>query len=155
MAGDIEFFNMPKILSFNIHIKQVACGESHTHLLSKDGHLYSMGSNMEGQLGLGFTNDIVSNVNLPTLVSGISVRKVECGKFHSIAIDNEGGVHGWGYADYGAIGVRVSLPHEPSAIQFSIKQFGMKIKDVSCGAHHSTFLNFNGEVFACGKNDKG
>ena len=58
----------PKTLSFNIHVEEIACGEQHTHLLTKDGLLYSMGSNEYGQLGLGFGSDVVQKVNTPTLI---------------------------------------------------------------------------------------
>ena len=43
----------PKICSFNIVIHAVSCGAEHTALISSAGHLYSMGSNTFGQLGLG------------------------------------------------------------------------------------------------------
>ena len=43
----------PKMCSFNILIKHVACGLDHSALLSFEGHLYMMGSNFEGKLGLG------------------------------------------------------------------------------------------------------
>jgi alpha-tubulin suppressor-like RCC1 family protein len=42
----------PKLCSYNIQILQVACGDSHTHILSSDGFVYSMGSNRDGVLGL-------------------------------------------------------------------------------------------------------
>jgi len=44
---------VPKLCSYNILVKQVACGERHTHLLSHDGYVYSMGNNWHGVLGLG------------------------------------------------------------------------------------------------------
>lgn len=44
--------NVPKSLSFDILIKQVSCGGSHTLILSKQGELFSIGSNEYGQLGL-------------------------------------------------------------------------------------------------------
>ena len=44
---------LPKLCSYNILIKQVACGADHSHLLSQDGYVYSMGANNEGVLGLG------------------------------------------------------------------------------------------------------
>lgn len=44
--------NTPKSLSFDILIKQVSCGGSHTLILSKQGELFSIGSNEYGQLGL-------------------------------------------------------------------------------------------------------
>lgn len=45
----------PKLCSYNIQILQVACGDSHTHILSRDGFVYSMGSNKDGVLGLNLT----------------------------------------------------------------------------------------------------
>ena len=35
----------PKLSSYKIKINQIACGETHTHLLSKDGYVYTMGKN--------------------------------------------------------------------------------------------------------------
>ena len=43
--SDAEYFHKPKICSYNINIKQAACGDNHTHLLSQEGHVYSMGYN--------------------------------------------------------------------------------------------------------------
>ena len=44
--------NLPKICCFNTVVTQVSCGMSHTVMLSASGHVYSMGSNQYGQLGL-------------------------------------------------------------------------------------------------------
>lgn len=87
--------------------------------MAADGSLYSMGSNKHGQLGLGFAPDLLAFVKFPTLVADINVKKVTCGYYHSLAIDPNGFVHGWGLADHGAIGVRVSSSYEPSVIQFN------------------------------------
>ena len=43
---------LPKSLSFDILIAQVACGASHTLLLSAKGEVFGFGSNEFGQLGL-------------------------------------------------------------------------------------------------------
>ena len=43
---------MPRSCSFNILIKEVACGQSHSAILTEHGHLYMMGSNLHGQLGV-------------------------------------------------------------------------------------------------------
>jgi alpha-tubulin suppressor-like RCC1 family protein len=114
-----------------------------------------MGSNEHGQLGLGFAPDLLSSVKFPTLVSNIIVKKATCGHHHSLAIDQNGFVYGWGQADNGAIGVRVSSSHEPSIIQFTNTQTDVSIKDISCGANHSVFLSTKGEAYSCGKGDKG
>lgn len=54
-----KFLMVPKTLSFNVFVKDIACGYNHTHLISREGSVYSMGSNEFGQLGLGFQNDVL------------------------------------------------------------------------------------------------
>lgn len=43
---------MPKLCNYNVLVKEIACGEVHTHILSQDGFVYSMGINHYGVLGL-------------------------------------------------------------------------------------------------------
>ena len=43
-----EFIQIPKSCSFNIVITEVSCGESHSGILTNQGHLYMMGSNKLG-----------------------------------------------------------------------------------------------------------
>lgn len=40
--------NLPKICCFNTIVQKVACGMSHTIMLSSTGHIYAMGSNQYG-----------------------------------------------------------------------------------------------------------
>ena len=47
-----DFIPVPRSCSFNIVIKQVDCGEHHSGILTAQGHLYMMGSNRVGQLGV-------------------------------------------------------------------------------------------------------
>lgn len=44
--------SLPKICCFNTVVTRVSCGMAHTIMLSASGHVYSMGSNQYGQLGL-------------------------------------------------------------------------------------------------------
>jgi len=154
-ADEAKFLKTPKTLSFNVFVKEIACGADHTHLISREGHLYSMGSNEHGQLGLGFSADVLPSVKLPTLVSDLNVKSVACGRYHSLALNDKGSAYGWGQADHGAIGVRISSSDEPSVIQFSGKYADAQVKDISCGSYHSCFLSTKGEVFSCGQGDKG
>jgi alpha-tubulin suppressor-like RCC1 family protein len=103
-------------LNFNIYVKQIATGDDYTHLLAKDGSLYSMGSNEQGQLGLGFSCDILDQVEHPILVKDVCFKFVDCGKYHSVAIDYHGKVFSWGFADDGAIGTRITVSNEPSIL---------------------------------------
>ena len=61
-------FTTPKSFAFPTFIKQISCGAHHSALLTIDGHVYTMGSNIHGALG--------SNPNLnysfaPTLVDSL------------------------------------------------------------------------------------
>ena len=62
---------LPKMCSYNILIKQIACGETHTHLLSQDGYIYSMGRNQHGVLGLGFEETSLKSVTQPQLIQSL------------------------------------------------------------------------------------
>ena len=62
---------LPKLCSYNILIKQIACGEAHTHLLSQDGYVYSMGSNEHGVLGLGKADIVLKSVTQPQLIPNL------------------------------------------------------------------------------------
>jgi len=57
--------SVPKLCSYNILIKQIACGELHTHLLTQDGYVYSMGNNLNGVLGLSQSEENLRHVVAP------------------------------------------------------------------------------------------
>lgn len=108
-------------------------------------------------MGLGFPADILSHVELPTLVSSLAaektgIYKIVCGYNHTIALDKYGYAHGWGLADNGAIGIRISASCEPSVIHFSDEAI---ISDAACGADHTCFLTKDGRVYTCGKGERG
>ena len=43
--SDKPYISSPKLCCYNILIKQIVCGDNHTHILSQDGFLYSFGQN--------------------------------------------------------------------------------------------------------------
>ena len=45
--------SVPKLTCFSVVIKSVGCGFEHSVFLSDNGHVYSMGSNQDGKLGIG------------------------------------------------------------------------------------------------------
>ena len=93
----------PKICSFNVVIKSIACGLQHSLFVSESGHVYSMGSNSHGQLGIG---ELVDK-NTPTLVEALleaTVSKVSCGLQHSLALTSGGAAYAWGQGRFGALG---------------------------------------------------
>jgi alpha-tubulin suppressor-like RCC1 family protein len=52
----------------------IACGNNHSHLLTNDGSLYSIGSNDYGQLGLGIEFELLKFLSEPTLISDLKFK---------------------------------------------------------------------------------
>lgn len=108
--------------SYNILIKQIACGETHTHLLSQDGYIYSMGRNQHGVLGLGMEETSLNAVTQPQLVQSLQcIVQIATGKAHTIAIDVKRQAYGWGKSENGALGVRKACQHMPQTVDIGLK----------------------------------
>ena len=90
MGSERCIHRLPKVCSFNILISQVSCGEEHTAFVSQPGgHVYAMGSNAEGKLGIAEKTLRFSNV--PCLVEDLSdIVKVSCGMSHTLALTESG-----------------------------------------------------------------
>jgi alpha-tubulin suppressor-like RCC1 family protein len=141
----------PKICSFNVVIKSIACGLQHTLFVSESGHVYAMGSNSHGQLGI--RDNQVAAKNTPTLVEVMEnhVTKVSCGNFHSLALCETGQAYSWGQGKFGALGNgRSDNQYEPNLLLSA-----QSIIDISAGGHHSGFLYKDGTLFMTGDGSKG
>jgi len=80
--GHVQLFT-----KLSLRVLQVASGKLHSLALT-DGGVYSWGSNMFGQLGVGI---FPKQTSRPCLVPGLdNIVQVACGQFHSICVDNVG-----------------------------------------------------------------
>ena len=68
-VGEPHPVAIPKSLSFEVYITQIACGNAHSMFISRDGHLFAFGSNNEGQLGINDPQMRVSSA--PLLVADL------------------------------------------------------------------------------------
>ena len=102
---DEQDITIPKMCSYNILIKQIACGKHHTHLLTQDGYVYSMGFNNYGVLGLGQGEFQLAHVGSPQLIQGLyCIEQIATGSGHTLALDMAKKVYAWGNPENGAIG---------------------------------------------------
>ena len=102
-----KIFNLPKSLSFEVIISQVACGFAHTSFISNQGYVFSFGSNSDGQLGINDQGLPMSTA--PLLVSELVQLQVNpiqlsCGGFHTAILASSGEVYLWGRNTYGQCG---------------------------------------------------
>ncbi|CAI2354499.1 unnamed protein product [Caenorhabditis sp. 36 PRJEB53466] len=86
------------------HVVKVACGLSHTALITTEGSLYTWGKGLDYQLGHGNKNERIEphEVFEPNGVQWITI---SLGNNHSIGSTADGTVYAWGKNDFGQCGV--------------------------------------------------
>lgn len=81
--------------------KVVAAGDAHTAILKNDGTVWTVGRNVEGQLGDGTT----TNREKPVQVQGLNnVITIAAGVGNTVALKGDGTVWAWGYNNRGQVG---------------------------------------------------
>jgi alpha-tubulin suppressor-like RCC1 family protein len=148
-------YSLPRCCTFNVRIKQVACGEEHAAFIALSGSLYCMGSNAAGRLGIGDLN-LTTQCSSPCLVEGLSRYKcvdVSCGWGHTVAVTEDGSVFSWGVGDYGALGTGTTDSHwVPTQVRVP-----KVARQVSCGSRHTALLvgHTSLELFTWGAGEAG
>ncbi|MCL2371495.1 IPT/TIG domain-containing protein [Candidatus Saccharibacteria bacterium] len=142
------------------HIVYIAAGNNYSFAVSADGEVFSWGQNANGQLGNGTT----TNSNIPTAVdmsgvlAGRRIVQITGGNGHTLAVDDEGSVFGWGFNNAGQLGLGAGAA-VTNTTPVSISVFGAlpgrEIVQVAAGGSHSLALDSDGNVFAWGWNAAG
>jgi len=149
--GDPNDLFIPKQVSSlcNVKIKLVACGDSHTMVITGEGDVFSFGRNQNGQLGLGSRIDCM----VPKLVSdlkGQPVESIACGAEHTVACTAAGKTFAWGWGLYGNLGHGDNKDRlSPTEVKW-LTDSGVFIKTVACGWRHSCAVTDNGELYTFG-----
>jgi len=147
-------------------IIQVSCGYHHSGVLDSEGKCHMFGRNRYGELGIT-TNSGTSTAN-PTPVdisnrgalSGKKIVQLACGAFHTLALDDQGKVYGWGYNRFGDIGVTAnngnSNPNNtPMEVSTQGDLVGKFITKIVAAYHSSYALDSEGHLYSWGRNNVG
>lgn len=87
-------------------------------MLTADGVIYALGSNEYGKLGVGRGYDDLNFARTPVRIDALSnVSALAVGHHHSLALTKDFKVYGWGQAEHGAIGMRLSNAKVPNEIK--------------------------------------
>jgi len=137
-----------------VHVVHVSCGGLHTCVISDKGELWSFGSNVYGQLGLGCFD---KGRFLPQLVSSeFKFTSVSCGEEHTAVISEgdgglctfgNGGNYRCGHSSEDSLSV-------PTIVQY-FKNNSIFIEQVSCGGAHTIALTDEGDVYTFGNGEHG
>ena len=140
----------PVQIEASIRFEKVSAGTNHTLAIDEDGNLYAWGQNNYGQLGKGDTK-IRIIPNQVEVSGGIHFKEVSAGKYHSMAIDEDGNLWTWGYNADGRLGNGLTGTKK-SPIQIKA---GTQFKAISAGDSHSMAIDEDGNLWGWGKNDYG
>uniref|UniRef100_A0A7S0RRV6 RCC1-like domain-containing protein n=1 Tax=Chlamydomonas leiostraca TaxID=1034604 RepID=A0A7S0RRV6_9CHLO len=147
--GDLGDVFVPRPISFfaGMPVAEVACGDTHTLVLTESGELYAFGRNQAGQLGLGHSEDQLTP-QLVGALSGQRVASIACGAEHSVASTSTGQVYAWGWGRYGNLGDGHRddrlLPTRVCGLE------GAVAARVNCGWRHSVVVTDAGLLYSFG-----
>jgi len=124
----------------------------HSAAVDGDGNAYTWGNNEFGQLGNG---TLVSS-NAPHIVSGYGslvgrrVVSIACGAYHTIAVDDTGATHGWGYNNHGQLGNDTT---DNQTLPIAINYLGgIRVTSISCGLYHTAAIDSSYNLYTWGNN---
>ncbi|KAL1365428.1 hypothetical protein HN51_013456 [Arachis hypogaea] len=141
-----------------ISISSIACGEWHTAIVSSCGKLFTYGDGTFGVLGHGNLQSCSRPKHVESL-SGLKVRSVACGSWHTAAIVEvmvdhfryntpTGKLFTWGDADEGRLG---HADNGNKLVPTCVSQLvDYDFVQVSCGRMLTVALTNMGKVFAMG-----
>eukprot|EP01080_Neovahlkampfia_damariscottae_P000904 gene904-9814_t len=126
-------------------VEEVQGGEYHSILLTTSGHVYSIGDNEYGQLGVG-TKIAISRSYIKANVSNI--KQISTFRYHNLLLNSSGSVYAYGYGEYGELG------QGDETIRFVptlVPNFN-NVKQVAAGDFFSLMLLETGMVYGMGRN---
>ncbi|KAH7680694.1 Regulator of chromosome condensation 1/beta-lactamase-inhibitor protein II [Dioscorea alata] len=126
---------IPSLIDYNFH--KLACGHSLTIGLTTSGHVFTMGSNVYGQLG-----NPQSDGKLPCLVEdklvGESVAEVACGSYHVAVLTTRSEVYTWGKGANGRLGHGDLEDRKTPTLVEALKD--RTVKRVACGSNFTAAI---------------
>ena len=136
-------------------IVSIACGYSHTAIVTDSGYLYTTGSNNYGQLGIGSIID----KNVFTLCENIdfiqgNITAVSCGGFHTALICNLQ-IYTTGYNSSGQLGIKSNINTNIFTLCYDVDYMQGTIISISCGEYHTAFLRKTLYIYTTGANIHG
>lgn len=136
------------------HIKKICSSGYHTIVLTTYHKLYAWGLNSEGQLGLGFSYFGSRLYPQEPILNKISqesaIKKIFCGRFHTIILLQSGQLYGWGANRMGQLGLPLySNYHLPQELTLK------NVTKIDCGYGHTVALTSDSKCYVRGNNKYG
>jgi hypothetical protein len=128
----------------------IATGRDHSIAMKSNGTIWTWGSNIDGQLGLGDNTDRLSPVQVGTATDW---SYIGAGAFHSFAIKTDGTLRAWGWNAFGQLGIAfgdTTSRNSPAPVGIDTDW-----DTVTGGFGHSIALKTDGSLRTWGLNEVG
>ncbi len=157
--GDAEGRTVPTQIPSLQDITVIGAGGQHALAVRRDGVAFAWGNNQDGQLGLGGTPDGAdANVLTPKRIAGLNglrVTALDGGRFHTVALVDDGSVRTFGASNTGQAGSDSAVDHF-GTYRFPIAPFGVPpARAVSAGDEHTLVLTSDAIALALGHAGEG
>lgn len=117
---------------------QIECGAQFSLALTKAGEIWTWGKGDYFRLGHGSDQHLRKPTPIHTM-RGKKVIHVAVGALHCLAVDDAGGVYGWGDNDHGQQGTGSTTVNKKPCSVIGLDTF---VNRVACGSSHSVAWSF-------------
>ncbi|KAA8492278.1 Ultraviolet-B receptor UVR8 [Porphyridium purpureum] len=146
-------------------VQMAACGGGHTCVLMGDGSVRVFGYSQYGQLGLGDRTDVCepTEVRFPSAPAAAQASEdvactpsriisVACGRYHTIALADNGFVYSWGGGKNGRLGHGDEKIHTTPVLIAALAALAAcdKVVRIVCGYHSNLALTESGRLYSWG-----
>ena len=140
------------------HVAAMAAGYSHMIALTTARDVFTWGSNLYGQLGLGAAAQdsggggaFFSTPQRVRIMSGLEIKLFGAGENHTCVLTSTGDIYTWGRGDYGQLGHGDLLGRDTPTL---LKAFDNRSqpRKIATGADFIFVLTYSGAVYSWGRN---
>ena len=133
------------------NIQSIDCGVEHVICLDIDGNVFTLGSNVYGQLGICKDKETVKYIYVPQKVDISPIQQISCGGYFNICLSEDGDLFSFGANYFGQLGQGnnedYNYPHKMDSLP--------DIDFIECGGDHSICKTLNNDIYVWGSNYKG
>jgi len=131
---------------------KLACGDTHTLMLSLSGLVYSCGRGTAS--GQTAPNKATTRLQQVPGLDGISVADLACGELHSAVVTQGGNLYMWGDPANGRLGLgpNTAVVRTPTLVPVLARK---QVIAVACGQRHTVAITMSNAVFSWGAGKAG
>ena len=133
------------------NISSIACGSRHSVCLDMAGNVFSFGSNIYGQLGIGLgLTDMTSE---PQKVSIPPIIQIACGNNFTLCVSEDLRLFSFGHNESGQLGIAKSFRYKPFYVSTPKMIESLENVDfVACGGDFCVCKLLNNDCYVWGQN---